>query len=336
MVDEHDDRRAKDLYKAGELRVPPAAGIKTTKRLLRRFFRRPAGNTRRLWLRVAGEDPFFRMTAPPDIKRKTVYADGRFVRLEDGKVPKRGSGPKRVKPPPRDNSPSTSSSSKPSGNDLIPPGFRNIPAASASSSPPQNQGASLIPPGFRDIPTAKSQRQAPASNPTPGDRGENLGEALIPKGFLDIPLAKPKPPPRPPKPDVMPKAPPLPPREQQNTTGRIRQPRRSRQVIRTPKSEPRPTPPAPPPKAADRPQAPPPERPKVEPAPKPQPAARSEPPVPIPPPPKAAPKPEVKPGPPPSAGGLDDLFAAPTEGRKRLGRRRRPTPSVVEKKKDGE
>jgi hypothetical protein len=308
MSDEHDDRLAKDLYKSGELRPPVAVGARTVDRVLGRQLRRPAGNSRRMWMRVAGEDPYETFVpVREDVTRKTVYADGRFVRLEDGKVPKRGSGPRKVAPPKRDAIPSgfrdipTAKSSGPSGQDLIPPGFRNIPTApsSSSSDKPKNLGDSLIPPGFRDIPTAKSQREAPKSNPSP--QKENVGESLIPPGFRDIPFAKPEPRRPPPKPDTQPAPPPLPTRQKKSQSGRVRQ-ARSRTVIRQPKA-------TPPPPAAE--------------APKPAPEPPKPPPV------VEPPKP---PGPAPSAGGLDDLFAAPAEGRKRIGRRRRPAPTVTETK----
>lgn len=296
MTDGPDDRLAKDLLRERSLEAHEPPGDRTVSRLDARGARRPAGNSTHLWERVAGEDPF-RTARPQPLARRTVYADGRFVRLDqEAKDAARATRGERAKPPPM------------ARND----GFTGGPPARAGG----NAGESLIPPGFRNLPSSSPKAKVEAPRPAQGDASKtNLGESLIPEGFRDLPVAKPPAPPRP-KQTPTGELPPIvgTPKPPSNVTrsGRMRTaPARRRQVVRRPRTaEATPTAPTPP---APTPEATPP----APPTPPTAPAPPAEP-----------PRPAPSPGPPPAADvGLDDLFSAPREGRARMSRRARPTPT---------
>ncbi|MGC6514293.1 MAG: hypothetical protein ACON4N_07360 [Myxococcota bacterium] len=289
-----------------------------------RLLRRPAGNSVALWMRVAGEDPL-KIADPAGVRRKTVYADGRYQRLKvdalGNPIPKDGARPREVLPPgvealaregagrtrfgdvalrptdaaprPADTHGSMGESSSASGNrgeDLIPPGFRDLPMAGADSDRPDNMGEELIPPGFRNLPTAAPKpppRPKPVPQHTPSEG--NLGEELIPPGFRNLPTAAPAAPKRTPRkePAKVPESPPpaAEPKPKRSSSGRVRTaPARrrtrmtTRRILSTPET----------PKAA----------------------------------PKTAPEPDMPPPPGPMPQGLDDLFGGggPPRTRDRLQR----------------
>jgi hypothetical protein len=152
--------------------------------------RRPAGSSARLWLRVAGEDPFH-LADGVALMRRTTYVDGRLVRVDQEYKDAQRDPSARPTPPSAwdkagpDNFGSVPTASRGSnkGEDLLPPGFRNVPAA------PANKGEDLLPPGFRNLPAAK-----PAAA---GERAPNQGDSLIPEHFRNLPVAKPPEPVRP-------------------------------------------------------------------------------------------------------------------------------------------
>ena len=76
-----DQPRAKDLLREGEIQPPTRRWARTVDRIDRRRGRRPCGNSARTWAKVDADDPF----RPPRQKRRehrTVYASGRFVRID--------------------------------------------------------------------------------------------------------------------------------------------------------------------------------------------------------------------------------------------------------------
>jgi hypothetical protein len=252
MADAPDEPRAKDLFQAGALTPPPPPGHVLVARLEARERRRPVGNSPRLWLRVVGEDPFLSWAPVEDMRRKTVYVDGRFERLDQAdKDAERKKHDHRPVPPPQPRAggdePGRSGNQ---GESLIPAAFRNIPTAAPTAARPTNQGDSLIPPAFRNIPTAAPTaarptnqgdslippafRNIPAAE-APSHKA-NMGEALIPAAFRDLPVAKPEPPRRPklePQPVTLPE-PAEPASRAPNRPGR---PQRQRRVIRTPRQD---------------------------------------------------------------------------------------------------
>lgn len=100
---------AKDLVRNRELQPRSVVGARLVNRLTYRTWRRPAGNSARLWRKVGAEDPF---AAPPeDVKpeHRAVYASGRFIRLDQAEKEAKTSGeklrdapraPKKPKPDP--------------------------------------------------------------------------------------------------------------------------------------------------------------------------------------------------------------------------------------------
>ncbi len=76
-------RRAKDLLRSGELKGEASESERFGDAFAARRLRRPVGNSRRLWKRVEGDDPFDgKPKAPPKEKPRGVYAAGRFVRVD--------------------------------------------------------------------------------------------------------------------------------------------------------------------------------------------------------------------------------------------------------------
>jgi hypothetical protein len=200
MAEAPDEQRAKDLYQAGALIPPTPPGARVLERIEGRERRRPAGNSTRLWMRVVGEDPFLTWVAPDEMRRKTVYVDGRFVRIDQSeKEAERKKHDHRPTPPPRAEGGEAPRSGN-QGESLIPAAFRNIPTASptAAPKPGANQGESLVPAAFRNIPTA-----SPAAAPKPT---VNQGESLIPAAFRNIPTAGPTTAPKPRGEDLIPPA----------------------------------------------------------------------------------------------------------------------------------
>lgn len=195
-----DEPLAKDLYKAGELTIWPVSGESTAERLHDRAVRRPAGNSTQLWMRVAGHDPFDTVKPRP-LRRKTVYADGRFIRIDHAEKEAA-----RAREPAGPAGPSAPRGNQ--GASLLPQGFDKIPTAGASPAPPKKHAPSPPPPRRRD-----------------GERAANVGEALLPPGFDAIPVAK-RPAPRRPKQEPPREAPPIPTpsRAKPPSGGRIRQP----------------------------------------------------------------------------------------------------------------
>jgi hypothetical protein len=185
-----DDPRAKDLVRQRLITPPDPAGWRTHLRLWAREARRPVGSSARTWLRVAGEDPFH-LADGVALMRRTTYVDGRLVRVDqEYKDARREPGAKPTPPSAWDKAGPDGFGSVPTasrggnrGEDLLPPGFRNVPAA------PSNKGEELLPPGFRNLPAAK-----PSGD---GQRAANVGESLIPEHFRNLPVAKPPEPPRP-------------------------------------------------------------------------------------------------------------------------------------------
>ena len=135
-----DEPRVRDLVKAGTLPTRGVLGEPMWNRLAQpRLAWRPVGCSKRLWMRVAGEDPF----VGPEravITRRTVYADGRFVRIDRAAAE---TAPRKVE---------RGDGNK--GESLIPEGFRSLPAAK-SGPPPAPK------------PAAKPRPAAPPTPPPP-------------------------------------------------------------------------------------------------------------------------------------------------------------------------
>lgn len=376
--DEPDDGgepRVKDLLRRRELPARPILCQVLFDLLDGRNERRPAGNTPRTWMRVAGEDPFAQSTEGA-VQRKTTYVDGRFVRIDqdEKEAARKKAGPARPTSPASWDKPDKSSNA---GESAIPAGFRNLPSAKSAAKPEgaQNMGEALIPPGFRDVPLAKKpepprpKHTGPQPAPPPivvpeSSRTQtSTGRMMLPnrRQALNAPGSPP------------PQAAPLPPPPierpaQRAKTDLFSDPRLSRPFSETglPQrkplvapaagAEPEPTPaparpaqappapvarpvappPAPRPTAATPPQAPTPT------AAPPRPSPSSERPSERPPEPHvgaplAPPKPPAPAGPPgpPGGGSLDDLFSSPLEGRARMSRRAAPTTPTVVKKDEG-
>lgn len=81
MNDHADDRKVKDLLRAGELAVPSTVGLELGTRLMKRMWRRPAGAGPRIFAKMGMDDPFARPGEMVD-PHKAVYVAGRFVRLD--------------------------------------------------------------------------------------------------------------------------------------------------------------------------------------------------------------------------------------------------------------
>ncbi|MFT7520495.1 MAG: hypothetical protein ACI9MC_002644 [Kiritimatiellia bacterium] len=84
MADEdpNKNKTVKDLLRSGELEAPEHTGQRFGRELGDRHFRRPVGNSRRLWQRVDGEDPFDKPKPKKPPRQRGVYASGRFVRID--------------------------------------------------------------------------------------------------------------------------------------------------------------------------------------------------------------------------------------------------------------
>lgn len=138
-MEAHDDRRTKDLLRAGDLDDRAVVGDPTWVRLTQgRLDRRPAGSSVRLWQRLTGEDPF--ETGSAELTRRTVYADARVDRLD--KPSQASSSPDPAARRPR--RPSSDSGNQ--GEALIPAGFRNLPAAPRPAPATPKQAAPPPPP----------------------------------------------------------------------------------------------------------------------------------------------------------------------------------------------
>jgi len=86
--------------KLAERRV---AGWSTSDRLLSRRARRPVGNSRGFWSRIEDDDPFAkkRVKRPEHINDHDVYATGRLVRVDNGKVVPANHRPQQPAPRPK-------------------------------------------------------------------------------------------------------------------------------------------------------------------------------------------------------------------------------------------
>lgn len=76
--------KAKDLLRAGELEPERPGSERFGRSFAERRFRRPVGNSERLWKKVDGEDPWEANKArkPEKKQQRGVYAAGRFVRVD--------------------------------------------------------------------------------------------------------------------------------------------------------------------------------------------------------------------------------------------------------------
>ncbi|MFK7929106.1 MAG: hypothetical protein AB8H79_13015 [Myxococcota bacterium] len=83
--------RVKDLLRAGTLEEHEHKGEAFGRSVMNRRYRRPVGNSERLWKKVDGEDPWDEPKVKTPPKQRGVYASGRFVRIDKG-------GPKKAQP----------------------------------------------------------------------------------------------------------------------------------------------------------------------------------------------------------------------------------------------
>ena len=83
MTEEKKEPTVRQLLQAKKLAIRPDPFQRAVARILDRLFRRPVGNTARLWKRMECDDPFVRTTPKsPKAEYKGVYASGRFVRFD--------------------------------------------------------------------------------------------------------------------------------------------------------------------------------------------------------------------------------------------------------------
>ena len=88
----------RDILRKGELPARPVPFLSATQFLFDRLFRRPAGNSARIWRRLEWDDPFEdRPLRSRKADYKGVYAKGRFVRM-DRDLPEKKQ-PKKIKDP---------------------------------------------------------------------------------------------------------------------------------------------------------------------------------------------------------------------------------------------
>lgn len=81
--------RAKDLLFRGELGTDEVGSERFGSSVMRRRFRRPVGNSEKLWKKVDGEDPWdLPKPKKPAKKQRGVYAAGRFVRVDKAEAAK--------------------------------------------------------------------------------------------------------------------------------------------------------------------------------------------------------------------------------------------------------
>ena len=82
-----DDRKSelkvRDALRLGKVLARDVPFMRATTILFDRIFRRPAGNSARIWKRVEWDDPFEdKPYRSRKVDYKGVYAKGRFVRLD--------------------------------------------------------------------------------------------------------------------------------------------------------------------------------------------------------------------------------------------------------------
>ena len=89
------DPKVRDVLRLGQIPERPIPFMHATSLLFDRIFRRPAGNSARIWKRMEWDDPFEdRPHRSRKVNYKGVYAKGRFVRIDKAQ-PEKKSTPKQ-------------------------------------------------------------------------------------------------------------------------------------------------------------------------------------------------------------------------------------------------